>query len=309
VDTTPYQGWPNNLRLANGDAELILTLDVGPRVLSYRRAGGANVFAEFPEQYGGTGEPRWMIRGGHRLWLAPEDTTRTYAPDNTPVRATPLGARSVRLTPDPDGYGTVKELDVTLAATGTSVTVVHRAINVGSAPTTLSPWTLSVMAAGGVAVVPLPPKRPHPGPPENAATPDAYAPNQRMIVWPFTDLGDSRWHFGDHFITLSHDSAKGPTKIGLFHRMGWVSYLNAGTLFVKRIPAVEGVPHPDDGVNFELFSNERVVELESLGPLVTLAPGQSAELREDWELLTGVGPIRTAADAARMLPASLGGRG
>ena len=54
VETVAYQGWKNNLRLSNGDAELIVTLDVGPRILSYRLRDGKNVFKEYPDQLGKT---------------------------------------------------------------------------------------------------------------------------------------------------------------------------------------------------------------------------------------------------------------
>ena len=36
------------------------------------------------------------------------------------------------------------------------------------------------------------------------------------------------------------------------------------------------------------FSNEDMLEIEALGPLVTLQPGQKAELAETWELHGGV---------------------
>src|SRR5437870_11070511 len=86
VEKIEYKGWKNNLRLSNGDAELVVTLDVGPRIISYQLAGGKNVFKEYEEQLGQSGEADWQIRGGHRLWLAPEDLARTYAPDNGPVK-------------------------------------------------------------------------------------------------------------------------------------------------------------------------------------------------------------------------------
>src|SRR5262249_61656177 len=71
VEKTDYQGWKNNLRLANGDVELIVTLDVGPRIISYRLADGKNVFKEYVRQLGKSGEKDWQIRGGHRAWVGP----------------------------------------------------------------------------------------------------------------------------------------------------------------------------------------------------------------------------------------------
>lgn len=288
VDKVDYHGWKNNLRLSNGDAELIITLDVGPRVISYRLAGGKNVFKNYTEQLGKSGEKDWQIRGGHRLWVGPEDLTRTYAPDNGPVPYQEQ-AGGVLLTPAPDApYGIQKDILVKLEPRGSRVTVEHRISNVGQAATELAPWTLTVMAPGGVEIIPLPPKRPHPGPPQNARSPKDYAPTLLLSLWPFFDFKDPRWSFGSKYITLRQDANKGPTKIGLAHQMGWVGYLNGDTLFVKRFGYEEGKTYPDNGVNFETFTNEDMLEIESLGPMTQLAPGKSVLHTEHWELIGNV---------------------
>lgn len=296
VEKIEYRGWKNNLRLSNGDAELIVTLDVGPRILGYRLAGGTNVFKEFAEQLGKSGEKEWMIRGGHRLWLGPEDLTRTYALDNAPVAYKEIQPGLVRLTPPPDSaYGVQKEIDLQLAATGSKVAVTQRVTNVGRKPAELALWTLTVLNPGGAEVIPLPSRRPHPGPPKNARSPADYAPNQLLALWPFFDFKDPRWSFGAKYIVLRQDATRGPTKIGLAHRQGWVGYLNAGTLFVKRFGYEQGRTYPDQGVNFETFTNEDMLEAECLGPLVTLAPGMATELTEHWELFANVPALKDEA--------------
>ena len=224
---------------------------------------------------GKSGESEWMIRGGHRLWAAPEDTTRTYALDNGPVAFKELGPGQVRLTPAPDSaYGLQKEIDLKLDPSGSKVTLTHRITNIGREETRLAVWSLSVMAPGGTEIIPLPAKRPHPGSPKNAKSAADFAPSLTLVSWPFTDFQDPRWHFGTKFITLSHDAHKGPTKLGLAHRSGGVGYLNGGTLFVKRFEYRDGQHYPDHGVNFETFTNEDMLEIESLGPLTRLAPGR-----------------------------------
>jgi hypothetical protein len=303
VDTVEFKGWKNNLRLANAEAELIVTLDVGPRVISYRPAGGVNVFKEYADQIGKSGEADWQMRGGHRLWAGPEDLTRTYAPDNSPVAHKLLSPGAVRLTQAPDaGYGIQKEIDLTLAPHGTRVTAVHRITNVSEKPTESAPWALSVMAPGGMEIIPLPPKRPHPGPPKNASSPADYAADQKLILWPFFDFSDPRWKFGKRFITLRQDpKAEGPTKIGIAHQGGWVSYLNAGTLFVKRFAYQDGKAYPDGGVNFETFTNADMLEIESLGPVTKLAPGEKVELTEEWELFTGVTAVTSEPEIEKVI--------
>lgn len=306
-EVVEYRGWKNNLRLTNGSVELIVTLDVGPRVIAYRQPGGFNVMKNYESMMGGTDEAEWQIRGGHRFWLAPEDLTRTYFPDNRPVKWEPLGDFGVKFTPPPEAeYGVQKEMQLKLSPTGTRVDVMLKVTNIGSTSTELAPWGPTVMAPGGVEIIPLPSKAPHPGHPSRAKSPADYAPNQELILWPYFDFADPRWTFGKKYIFLKQDANRGPTKIGMAHREGWIGYLNSNTLFVKRFDYREGAIYPDRGTRYQTFSNEDMLEMETVGELVTLAPGQSAELRESWELFGHVEPVRTEADTDRIILPLLG---
>jgi hypothetical protein len=205
------------------------------------------------------------------------------------VKYKALEGGAIRFTPAPDTeYGIQREFDVSLAPTSSQVTVVHRVTNVGEKPTSLAPWVLTVLAPGGVEIIPLPPHHPHPGDPKNARSPADFAPNETMILWPFFDFKDPRWTFGSKYITLKQDAKMGPTKIGLAHQMGWIGYLNGNTLFVKRFDYQEGKHYPDRGCNFETFTNQDMLEMESLGPVVELAPGAKVEHTERWELFSNV---------------------
>lgn len=302
MDVVEYRGWKNNLRLSNGDAELIVTLDVGPRVISYSLPGGFNVLKNYDSHMGGTGEAEWQLRGGHRFWLAPEDLTRTYFPDNRPVKYEAIGPEAARITAPPeDEYGVQKTMELRLAGKGTRVDVKLKVTNTGSKPTELAPWGPTVMAPGGMEIIPLPPKAPHPGHPKNARSPADFGPNQELILWPYFDFADTRWTFGSRYIFLRQDVNKGPTKIGLAHRMGWVAYLNSGVLFVKRFDYRGGAVYPDRGTRYQTFSYQEMLEMETCGELVTLQPGQSAELDESWELFGNVPPVTTEDDVDRVI--------
>src|SRR3954466_12144064 len=85
IEPVKYGGWPNCFRVSNGEVELILTSDVGPRIMRFGFVGSQNLLKEFEGQMGRSGEPAWVPRGGHRLWIAPEDPVRSYAPDTQPV--------------------------------------------------------------------------------------------------------------------------------------------------------------------------------------------------------------------------------
>jgi hypothetical protein len=277
VDVVPFGGWPNALRLRNGAVELIVTLDVGPRILSFAKPGGANPFKLYADQAGGTGEAAWRNRGGHRMWIAPEIREITYFPDNAPVGWEHLqGKPGVRLTPPPEAaIGFQKQIDIELDPTGAGATIVHRLTRLAATPADVALWALTVMTPGGVAVMPQPPMGQHPR---------DLLPNRKLVVWPYTDLSDPRWRFGRHFFRLRQDGTLGPTKLGLADPLGWCAYFVDGVCFIKRYDLQPEGVYPDGGCNFETFTNEKMLEIESLGPLISLKGGQSIEHRERWEL-------------------------
>ncbi len=56
-------------------------------------------------------------------------------------------------------------------------------------------------------------------------------------------------------------------------------------------------------VNFETFTNHEILELEALGPMATLAPGESVSMPEEWKLYADFPPCATEADVtARVRP-------
>jgi hypothetical protein len=67
---------------------------------------------------------------------------------------------------------------------------------------------------------------------------------------------------------------------------------------VKRSSVVAGGRYPDFGCNFEVFTNAEFLELETLGPIVTLQPGETAEHTEYWWLFDQIPPI-TSEDVIR----------
>jgi hypothetical protein len=300
LEKVEYKGWKNNLKLSNGTVEVIATLDVGPRIIRYAFVGGENVLKEYSDQLGKSGEKDWQIRGGHRLWHAPEHPQRTYFPDNSPIESKDLGGGTIRLIAPPETpFSARKEIDLKLDPTGTKVTLTHRITNIGSWPIELAPWALTVMAPGGSVVIPLPKKVPHG---------ESLLPAQSLVLWSYTDLKDPRFMLGTRFITMRQDASGHATKIGLWHSDGWVGYLRSGLLFVKRFERQANAHYPDFGCNFETFTNEDMLEVESLGPITKLEPGASVEHRETWELHKDVPAVTDEASIEKAVLPRIGGR-
>jgi hypothetical protein len=139
-----------------------------------------------------------------------------------------------------------------------------------------------VMAPGGTAVTGFPPRGTHP---EN------LAPSNPLIMWPFTDLSDPRWRFLRKYLALQQNPLlTSPQKVGHFNARTWGAYFLNGDLFLKTCTIDPAHPHPDLGCSFEMFTNGEMLELETLGPLCRVAPGEWIEHTEHWALYRASAP-------------------
>ena len=253
----------------NGVVEIGIPLSFGLRVVHFSFVGEGNVFFEQPaDMTTFTTEAGWRIRGGHRLWLAPESPA-DYYPDNEPVTHETVG-ETVRVTQKEDPLlHVVKCFEVTLQKNKVKIT--HRIVNTGGRKR-VALWALTVMAGGGVLTVPLPQRE------------GGFDPLLHVSAWDYTDLGDERLTFGKQELRICQRAGDRKLKIGVGHPAGAVSYENGETVFKKHIPFYGGKPYPDGGVSFEVFVSDHMTEIEGLSPLKTLLPGRSAAYRDIWEL-------------------------
>lgn len=271
---------PNCYLVSDAVAEIIVTTDVGPRVVHYGFVGGENVLGECVGEKVLTEWGEFRPYGGHRLWTAPEAKPRSYIPDNDPVAFEAAGERAIRLLPPVERRtGVQKELALALDGAG-GVTLRHSITNLNAWRVEMGAWALTIMRGGGVAIVPQEPYGPHP---------EYLLPSRSLVLWPYTDMSDARLEFGRRLILVKSDeSALSPQKIGVTNKRGWAAYLSRETLFVKRFGYETGASYPDSGCNNEIFTAGSFIELESLSPLKYLEPGETIEHVERWQLFEGV---------------------
>jgi hypothetical protein len=257
-----------------GPIAITFAIDAGPRILGYARHGGPQLFVSLLDEvieHPAVGTYRFL--GGHRLWRAPEVPAITYAPDDTPVESTvtddgfevigPLGADAI-----------VKAIAVTQH--GDLTIVDHELRNEGWTPVRCAPWAITQLVPGGTAY--LPQQR---GP----ADEDGVLPNRHIVLWPYTDLSAREVTIGQKQVTVYASDRPSKSKVGLPNRLGWIAYALGGELFVKWSALHrDSELYVDRGVSVECYRDERFIEMETLGPLVTLQPGKRAVHREIWML-------------------------
>lgn len=272
-----------------GPVEVSFAVNAGPRILGYARHEGPQLFASLPDdvvEHPAIGTYRFL--GGHRLWRAPEVPAVTYEPDDTGVDVTitdagfelvgPLGAEAI-----------VKAVSVSQYHEFTIVD--HELRNEGWTPVRCAPWAITQLVPGGTAYLPqqLVP-----------ADEDGVLPNRHIVLWPYTDLSAPEVTISQEQVTVDASDRRSKSKVGLPNRLGWIAYALGDELFIKWSALHrDSELYVDRGVSVECYRDERFIELETLGPLVSLQPGKRAVHREIWMLR------EAAADSVTEVLASL----
>ena len=253
----------------------------GPRIIGlYAKGVEGNLFAETPKVHWATPLGEFYLRGGHRLWTAPENPQFIGPEDGLSV----IEDNGVTLKGAVDASGLEKEIAIRLD--GNQVHLSHRVSWHGDKPLVLAPWTITQLRLGGMGILPL------------SANTGGLVPNRNLVLWPYSQIHDERLDLHDDMILLHGKAAEQAMKIGNRNTHGWIAYALGDALFVKRFEVVDG-NFPDLGCNVEAYVWDSCLELEMLGALVTLKKNESVMLNESWEVLAGEFPAN--AETARII--------
>lgn len=294
--TDDFQNMPT-LTLENPHLRVDVLSGVGPRIVRLIPAAtGKNLLADAPDVTLEHAYGTYRLIGGHRLWHAPEAMPRTYIPDDAGLDVDEIpGGFALQGVVEP-GTGIRKRMDVTLAEDSPALTVCHRLENHGLWPVRLAPWAVTALAFGGIAILPQP---------VGPADPDGLLPSRRLVLWPYTRWADPRLHVADDLICVEGRALTPPCKVGTFASAGWLGYLRDGVMLVKRVDVTPDADYPDMGCNAEVYSGDRFIEVESLGPLTVLEPGGAVTHEERWTLHTGLG-VEATPEGARAAVEQIG---
>jgi hypothetical protein len=262
-----------------GDLELLIAEPIGPRILSLSYQNSGNIFAELPDTalaHPTMGE--YKFYGGHRLWVAPEEPAITYEPDNRAVEFEWAGNGVNVIGEIEPGSGLRKSIRIQTTNYLNVIQVDHLVRNEGSSSRKIAPWAITQLKLGGTAVLPL----------QAADMQNPLLPNRSLVLWPYTDLSESRLKVGKElaFIrTLPKNDAA--LKVGASNLQQWIAYFIGQYLFVKYSKKDAADCALDLGAEAQSYCNGQFLELETLGSYRELRPGETIEHREIWRMEKG----------------------
>ncbi|MEX2162035.1 MAG: hypothetical protein WD751_08985 [Anaerolineales bacterium] len=260
--------------LENSHLHLEYLTEAGPRIVHLSLGDSReNILGEFPDVEWPVPSGRYQLLGGHRLWAAPEIPGVSYAPDSAGLQITEAEG-GLDLTWEPRQQGLAKSIRVTLVADRPAVRLVHTITNRFEHGLQLAPWGITVLPLGGRAYLP------------SAGEGNGLHPDRHLVLWPYARWDDPRIALMTAGITVAGKAGSPPLKVGAFVDSGVCAYLRSGILMVIRFAVQEG-DYPDRQCNVEAYCSDRYLELETLGTLADLAPGESASFEETWEIYAG----------------------
>ncbi len=286
IKTEKIGGFGDKIRLTNGIIDIDFATSFGPRILRYGLSGRENFFYEDIEDLGNNLSKdmyefyegaEWHIYGGHRFWQAPELLPRTYLPDNDPIEYEITKTGVILKQKMYEYTKTQAQIEIIMEENSPNVTVIHTLKSFNPWEVEIAPWTISVMARNVIEAIPV------------NRVDTGLLHNQNITVWPYTKLNDDRVYFGEEYITLRQDSSKeGKFKLGFTNPNKFAAVFNDNAMFVKTFDYHKGEKYPDDGMNFETYTDKAILECESLGRMQKLNLGDTITHTEKWTIIDNV---------------------
>ena len=273
-----YFGYKECIRLENRGTRVVLCLH-GGRVLEYSRQGKNALYLD-PAQEGWTHAPgkQPVDPCGGRFDIGPEMTIPRH-PDLWlgKWQGEITGSRSARLTsPKDEPTGTQLIREFALDESASKLTCRQIIQNMSDRTTAWCHWSRTLAKGGGICLIPLT---------ENSRFPNQYVmygPDSTILYRP----QDPNIRVRDGFLEII--ATPEYPKLGMDSHAGWLGYLlRDDLLFVKRFPTFpDRVYNEIVGLTISIwYYKDLMCELEPIGPMERLDPGQSASFTEEWWLV------------------------
>ncbi|HTG45931.1 MAG TPA: DUF4380 domain-containing protein [Verrucomicrobiae bacterium] len=274
-----YHGWPEAFLLKNDQAELVVVPAIG-RVMQFKLAGDAD--GPFWENRALDGKPtqpqssEWINFGGDKTWPSPQGewekmTGRGWPPptafDSLPLSVQREGEELVLRSAIDPSYGIETERRISLSADKPEMTIQTTYRKVRGNPVRVGIWIITQLREPERIFMPLP---------QSTLFPTGY--NKQSSTLP------AQLRVTNSMVSCVRSAAEN-CKIGSdASHLIWADDRVVLDIHAER----EGTGEfPDNGSSAEIYTNadpNKYVELELLGPLHLMKPGDSTSRQQTYRL-------------------------
>ncbi|MGI4791954.1 MAG: hypothetical protein ACRYFS_24285 [Janthinobacterium lividum] len=283
-----YHGWSDALRLSNGLVEAIVVPQIG-RVMRFQFVGQPQTDPLYEDPYwaGKTGADTdlesWANFGGDKLWPSPQSTwpggfwppDKAFDGDPFYVQAIPNGVRLI--SPGSLPFAARAFRSITMRPGQTRLYFDQKLVKDAHAPKPfpIGVWTITQVRGDGTVSIPT--------------IPIASQPNGFLSL---SDVGVTEaapyYQLTDQTLRIVRDPVKSH-KISAWPSTGVISFhygsgLTFSEHFTPPAPGASYAPNEQPTEVYAAGGKPGYFELEILGPLSSLNPGESAALSVYWQL-------------------------
>lgn len=265
-----YAGW----WLRNASAEAFVIAEPYPRVIAFRLIGGKNpLHVSHDYEYFGI-----------RTWfLEPTQNAHSPLPALQRASAETMANGGLRLQAAPaDSAGLQLCMEISLHQTEPILHIRHGMQNLRAEQRRLALWALNVIKPdGGVGIAPW-----------------RSEDRQHFIFWPNTDPDQDGLHLGRRALAVDYRvlPRHGWLKVGTDTDRGWVAYVYGEHALRSSVAHVANGQYPEGGGTVTMFNStpevfdgkERFGEIENVGPLSDLQPGNWLWMDQEVQILSGL---------------------
>lgn len=280
--------YPNCVELRNETTRVVLGHHVGGRVLIYERAG-KNVIYLSPKEadWKSVTDERRREASAGRFDIGPELlSNRGPAIWSGTWKSEITGPRSARLVSEIDPKSALQiTRDFKLDSKSSRLTVTQTVKNHGAIDSRHGYWSRTFAKHGGIGIVPLTP--------ESSRYPNFYTLHQDRAQVSLKPTDPNIRQVGNFLVI---DGPPAFPKMGFDTYAGWVAYqTQEDLLFVQKYLAFpERVYAEATGMTLSLWypQAEKIpaCEIEPIGPLEIVKPGESSSFTVDWWLIENAFP-------------------
>jgi hypothetical protein len=265
-----YNGW----WLKNAQAEAFVVAKPYPRVIAFRLAGKTSPL-HVSDKYEYFGIRTWFFE--------PTQIPASGLPALQPATAQIIGERALRLTAAPDtASGLQLTMEIKLDDTAAKLHIRHGFKNHKTEKRRIAAWALNVINPDkGVGITRF--KKDGP---------------RSLLFWPNTDLDEKALMTGPSGMAVDYRilPRNGWFKVGTNTDAGWVAYVWDGMALKSSVAHVPNAEYPEDGGTITFFNstskifdgNPRFGEIENVGPLSDLMPGNTLWMDQTLELVSDI---------------------